>query len=148
MGSREVRAPVTDVIQVQKGSPPWSPSPDARLVKEYQFHEIPLAGVLEQHGTRYFFFCSEGADERVNLWFYTRLSPEDEYGLDAADRENFMTAVGFDGPAVMALAADDLGVIAFANLDDLSSESMQEGFKAVFDELDALTRAARELVPA
>ena len=138
---------MADVIHVEKGFSPWQPAQDARLVKQYQYYEIPLCGVIEQHGMRFFFACLAGADEAVNMWFYGRLSPEVETALDQATAEEFTSSAQFEGPAVMALAAEGPGIVATTMVDGLTSDEIRAAHEILYRELEAWASAAKELEP-
>lgn len=139
---------MADVINIERGFSPWQPSADAHLAKQYQYYEFPMAGVIEQHGTRYFFICIDGADEPVNLWFYGRLSPEDEAKCDQADATDFDSAVDFSGPAVLALAVEGPGIVASTVMGDVNSEELKQAHRTLYEQLQMWARAAEDLQPA
>lgn len=133
-----------DVINLEKGFSPWRPAPDAVLAKEYAYYEIPLAGVIEQAGVRYFFH-SVAVDEHVSLWVYMHLSPTQEDVLDSASREDFMDAVNFEGAGMLALALEGPGIVATYLMDPLSREAIKDGYRVVVSELAHWLEGAREL---
>ncbi len=136
-----------DVIRLEQGFSPWQPASDARLVKEYAYYEVPLSGIIEQHGVRYYFHCVDGDDEPVSLWFYMRVNAEDEARLDAATADDFSTAVDFHGPGMLALAIEGPGVVATYLMDPLSTEAIREGCHELVRQLEDLTETAKELAP-
>lgn len=138
---------MADVIRLEKGFSPWRPASDAVLVKEYAYHEIPLRGVVEQHGVRYYFGCAYGSDEPVSVWFYVRLGPGDEAVLDAASAEEFDKAVTFGGPAMLALALEGPGIVATYLMESLSQEEITHGYRSLVMELQDLAERAKELIP-
>lgn len=138
---------MADVIHVERGFSPWQPAPDAHLVKEYQYYEVPTRGVIEQHGIRYFFACLAGADDTVSAWIYIRIDPKTEARLDASAFEEFDT-VGFDGPAVMALAVEGPGVVAIQVLDELIPDYIRSAHRALYEEMQVWAQEAKNLEPA
>lgn len=136
-----------DVIRLEKGFSPWRPASDAELVKEYAYYEIPLVGIIEQHGVRYYFECVLGQDASVNMWLYMRLSAEDEARLDEATAEEFHDAVEFTGPGMLALALEGPGLVAFYLMDPLSPNELDHGYQALVGELEHMVESAKELAP-
>lgn len=139
---------MADVIRIEKGFSPWQPAADALLVKEYAYHEIPLMGVVEQHGVRYYFGCAAGRDEPVSIWFYARLSVEEEAMLDGSSGDDFNSRVKFQGPAVLALALEGPGVVATYLMESLSEEEIAHGYERLVGELQELAAKAQGLIPA
>ena len=137
---------MADVIRLEKGFSPWQPASDAHLVKEYAYYEIPLRGVVEQHGVRYYFGCAAGRDEPVNVWVYVRLSADDEATLDSASYADFDHAIPLQGPGMLALAIEGPGVVATYSLDSFSENELARGYRALIGELESMTESARELI--
>lgn len=139
-------ADVADVVEIHRGFAPWKPSPDAELVKEYRYYDVPRTGVIEQHGVRYFFTClDDDPDELVSIWFYCHLTREDEAVLDSASAAEFDTCVDFDGPGLLALAFEEVGIVAAEVMDELTSEHLAEAHDALVRRLRSQTEAAQEL---
>lgn len=138
---------MADVIHIVKGFSPWQPDADAELAKTYQYYEIPTAGIIDQHGTRFFFFCVDGAEDSVSLWFYSWISPALEDAIDAADSESFFEVAEFDGPSTMALAVEGLGIVVDVVLEELNTESVQAAYQALKEQLQSWVNAADELDP-
>lgn len=139
---------MADVIHVEKGYSPWQPASDARLVKEYGYHDFPFAGVIEQHGVRYYFACVDGMNETVNAWVYAQLTADEEAQLDAASPEQFFDSFEIGGPAVLALAVEGPGVIATHLMESVTKEELLYGKRQLVQQVERLLETARELTPA
>ncbi|MGH2780501.1 MAG: hypothetical protein ACRDLA_03620 [Thermoleophilaceae bacterium] len=138
---------MADVIRLEKGYSPWRPASDAQLVKEYAYHDMPLAGIIEQLGVRYYFGCVVGHDDPANIWYYTRVDDEEEAALDNATVNSFDSAIAFHGPGMLALALEGPGIVAVYLLDPVSTEEIQLGYRALVAELEEGVQRARELIP-
>ena len=104
-----------DVIQLQKGAPPWRPSEDAEVITEYHYHDIPLVGVVRQHDIEYLFDCIWGAEGPVSYWLYAQLSNEERKMFDdASSPEEFDQIFNKlpDRNVVVAVALDPAGILA------------------------------------
>jgi hypothetical protein len=136
---------MADVIHIANGFSPWKPSADAELVKQYQYYEFPLKGIIRQHGVRYYFACIGGVQSEVTVWLYVRVSPAEESALDNSTRETFGVAVHPSGPAVVALALEGTGIIASQLVDDVSPESVQQAFLYLQEAFESWANTAREV---
>ncbi|MDQ2754277.1 MAG: hypothetical protein M3R71_01870, partial [Actinomycetota bacterium] len=65
-----------DLAEIAEGGRPWKPTPATVPGEILHRYNMPLVGVIEQHGVRYLFQCWAGEVERANLWLYTRLTDE------------------------------------------------------------------------
>lgn len=117
---------MADVIQLHGGYSPWKPSEDAELAKEYRRYNIPLEGVVSQHGVRYAFACVDGHDDVVSFWVYVHVSAEQESALDAGGE------IEFRGPGALALVIEGVGIVASTLVED-------------FDDAEATRAAVRVL---
>jgi hypothetical protein len=136
---------MADVIHIQRGFAPWQPAPDAVLVKEYQYYEMPTRGVIEQHGVRFLFICAPPSDDELTGWVYFHLSPREEEMLDNATPEEFENAIVHTGPCVMAFAVDGLGVVRSYVLDELSQVAFNDVADQFSQELGQIAEHAREI---
>ncbi|WP_210502799.1 hypothetical protein [Nocardioides xinjiangensis] len=62
---------MSDLIQLVPGCEPWRPSPEAESVRVLDEYNIPLAGVVRQHGHDYFYVCAAGEEQESNVWLYS-----------------------------------------------------------------------------
>lgn len=123
---------MSDLVEIAEGGRPWKPTPTTVPGEILHRYNMPLVGVIEQHGVQYLFQCWGGEVERANLWLYTRLTEErsrllsDETrpfaeALDEATRGDGVLAVALDGRIV---AWEPIAEAAgpFADIIDLLSD--------------------------
>lgn len=102
---------MSDLAEIAEGGRPWNPTESTVPGEILHRYNMPLVGIIEQHGVRYLFQCWAGEVERANLWLYTRLTEErdrlltDESrpfteALDEATRGDGILAVALDGRIV------------------------------------------------
>lgn len=142
---------MADLIHAQPGSPPWQPGEaDTELVETYHEYDIPLVGVVRQHGVDYLFRCFYGHVEPLNLWTYTLVDADDLARLEATDGgeefDRVARELAYRGAGVAALAVEDLGIIAAVDVDALDDAS--ERSRAQDRLLDAFEAWVRTLAAA
>jgi hypothetical protein len=104
---------MSDLIDIHIGALPWKPTPDTKLIKTFNYYDMPLSGILTQHGQDHLFRCVEGQVDPSNLWIYTPLEPADlELLAEADDLHAALTAITTDGRAVaLAVNEESRGVV-------------------------------------
>lgn len=98
---------MSDLAEIAEGGRPWLPTETTVPGEILHRYNMPLVGVIEQHGVRYLFQCWGGEVERANLWLYTRLTEEQDCQL--ADESRQFTEALDDatrGEGVLAVALD------------------------------------------
>lgn len=107
---------MSDLIRVHLGFSPWRPSEDADLVAQLEYYEIPLRGVVEQHGCFHYFECVQGGLSEVGLWLYIPVSDDRVRDLRRATSAEEIGDRALDGeavtPFVAAIAAEGQGIVA------------------------------------
>lgn len=96
-----------DLAEIAEGGRPWEPTLTTVQAEILHRYNMPLVGVIEQHGVRYLFQCWAGEVERANMWLYNRLDEDQERLLSDEDRplsEALEQATGGEG--VLAVALD------------------------------------------
>ena len=98
---------MSDLAEIAEGGRPWKPTETTVPREVLHRYNMPLVGVIEQHGVRYLFQCWGGEVERANLWLYSRLSDE-QYGLLSDEARPFTEALDevTRGEGVLAVALD------------------------------------------
>jgi hypothetical protein len=102
---------VSDLAEIAEGGRPWMPTETTVPGEILHRYNMPLVGVIEQHGVRYLFQCWGGEVERANLWLYTLLTEEQDRllgeeahpfddALEEATRGEGVLAVALDGRIV------------------------------------------------
>ena len=136
---------MSDLAEIAEGGRPWKPTPTTVSGEILHRYNMPLVGVIEQHGVRYLFQCWGGEVERANLWLYTRLTEErgrllsDEScpfteALDEATRGDGVLAVALDGRIVAWEPVPDVDEPLAEIIDLLSDRTLsilQEESRAV-----------------
>lgn len=122
---------MSDLIEVELGAPPWTPSPSAVIVEVFNEYDRPLLGVVNQGGTNFIFRCLAGEVETFNVWMFTVVHDEEIARLNAtATDEQFEQALAeaAQGRSVVLATAQNDRVIAtvagpdFADATDLLNE--------------------------
>jgi hypothetical protein len=139
-----------DIISIQRGAAPWAPSADAEVVAEYRYYDVPVEGIVRQHGVEFLFACLTGGIDPVSFWIYARVTPEERARLEsAADPSSYvelMRGHGFHAPYVLALAVEDVGILASAVVDD--DEHLQEAMRSLHRYMQSLAEDTKELADA
>src|SRR5260370_32409849 len=68
------RVDMASQIHLRLGARPWQPADTARPGKVLNHYDIPLAGILNQHGEYYLFECLEGETQEASLWAYVPIT--------------------------------------------------------------------------
>ena len=141
---------MSDLAEIAEGGRPWKPTSTTVPGEILHRYNMPLVGVIEQHGVRYLYQCWGGEVERANLWLYTRLTEgqgqllSDESrqfteALDEATRGVGILAVALDGrivawepvPDVNEPLAEIIDLLSDRTLSILEEESRAvEGLRA------------------
>lgn len=132
---------MSDRIEIAEGAAPWQPTEDSELVLELHRYDMPLLGVLRQHGTFYLFECLWGAVGPASVWAYQRIEDRDVDRLSTTDELNRSRALvdellGADEVSV-AFATESEGVTVTARVQGAASRQL------VFPAMEALHSAAR-----
>ena len=75
---------MSDLIQIDAGARPWMPSASTELIATLDEYNVPLAGLIEQHGVTFLFVCAAGEEEPDNVWLYSLVSAEEIQALTEA----------------------------------------------------------------
>ncbi|WP_182884825.1 hypothetical protein [Microbispora sp. H10885] len=79
---------MSDQIHLRIGAEPWRPADSAKIDKVLNHYDIPLAGILRQHGSYFIFECLEGHTKDTNIWAYAK--------IDRAERKAIRKSKGDD----------------------------------------------------
>jgi hypothetical protein len=78
---------MTDQIALRMGATPWRPASTATPVVVLDRYDIPLLGVVSQHGSNFLFNFLEGQPQEVNIWVYANLADQELEALQRATPE-------------------------------------------------------------
>jgi hypothetical protein len=141
---------MSDAVHLEHGAAPWQPSADVRTIAVLHRYDIPLAGLIEQHGVKYVYWCVTGHAAPESAWAYAHVSDADAVRLQEADGVSFdavLRAVVADCACAFAVADDDRGIIASvllnppASFDDVHRRGMAEmsdRYREMFEEYQML----------
>lgn len=100
---------MSDWLLPEQGARPWLPAPGVTERLVLHEYDIPLAGLLEQHGSVYLYSCLLGEVEALNVWAYVLVSDEEAERIAALQGDDVVTGVAAavtSLPATVALARD------------------------------------------
>ncbi len=138
---------MADLIELQEGQPPWRPTADSSLEAVYRKYDIPLVGVIGQHGHQFFFMCVDGEDERLSLWFYTLIEPDQRAMIEAMSPGEFddqLATMDFPSWGRLALATERVGIVDFADVEN-TPNGPAEALEKLRSNLDHLSQEAQDL---
>lgn len=100
---------MSDLVQIEVGARPWSPGPDVKELHILDYYNIPLAGIIEQHGAQHFYVCAAGEEDRANVWLYSHIDAEEARALAATTGEQLVPimAAALRNRMVVAALAED-----------------------------------------
>lgn len=111
-------------LRVEAGACPWQPAPGTHEVARYRMaDDLPLVGVVEQHGALFLYQCVLGQLEQVNIWTYTPLLPHERHAIEDASPRRATELIARLGrrPGQIAIAHRSVGLIAVRPLSDAAA---------------------------
>lgn len=141
---------VSDALHIEQGAHPWLPTSETTSRVVLHRYSIPLAGIIEQHGVLYVYWCVTGHAAPENAWAYAQIESEAAERLENTDADSFdavLREVVGDKVCAFAVASDDRGIIANvllnppANFDNVHERGMAEigeRFRELFREYQLL----------
>jgi len=143
---------MSDSIQIDRWSRPWSPTPDAELVETLNHYDMPLLGVIKQHGAHYLFRCIAGQVESTHIWAYRLLSESERQELDRVDSPEALREIVAQlyshGPLTLAVASDDAGIFGSTEVSTLAPEDLEHGLRTLIDEARGYLKEQAALLEA
>jgi hypothetical protein len=117
---------MADLIAIQPSTSPWLPTADSEPVVTYHYHDIPLIGIVRQHGVLFLFQCLLGEMDAASIWAYTLIQPGEQARLDRTDGPEEFDAVldhvTAHRPAKLAFVVEGEGVLSHTMVEDLSDD--------------------------
>jgi hypothetical protein len=105
---------LSDHIILSLGDTPWEPSGAALEHVYFSHNGMPLAGLIDQGGTHYYFWCIDGEVTIATLWGYVELwagSIEDARRTPSGLLKDYL--LSRSGPLTVALSIDGEGLTRF-----------------------------------
>lgn len=110
---------MADRIDLSLGDLPWQPG-SGELVETIHRYDMPLAGLIEQHGTTFFFWCIEGEVTQGSLWGYVALGDHEKDSLAGGPRDRILRTIGSaKRPVRLAFSVDGQGIQRWADVDSV-----------------------------
>jgi hypothetical protein len=124
--SRSCSRGMADHIILSERDTPWEPS-EGILEHVYFSHDgMPLAGLINQHETRHFFWCIEGEVTRGTLWGYAQLSPDESRSAEQFTSDvlkNYL--LHRPGPIAVALSINGEGITKYGVIENEPGDFMK-----------------------
>src|SRR4051812_5883760 len=110
---------VSDRISLERRHAPWSP-PDSEIVKILNYYDMPWTGIIRQHGVPFLFHCFFGQMERVQLWRYVSLTPDEAERLESLDGDDLQRELATleKLPGVVGVAEEEDGLLVWEETGD------------------------------
>ncbi|MGH3441853.1 MAG: hypothetical protein ACRDUY_07395 [Nitriliruptorales bacterium] len=138
---------MADFIELAVGARPWQPHPDAEVVSQYNYWNMPTLGVVQLHGQTFLFECLLNPEGESHVWRYVHIAESDHETLEAAeDVHRAADDVTQGSYYTLAFANDDLGVFAARNVETgWSAKSAEAVIRTFMKEVDsAMERHVRD----
>lgn len=140
---------MSDLIRLDHGEPPWRPTPDAEVVKQYRYYDIPLCGVVRQGACEYVFEQIDEGEDDVgwpSLWLYFPVTaPERAYLEESSETfaERFST-LRLHGWGCLALATDRLGIVDVED-SELTREAITQAVAKMSERLGQMSERVKQM---
>lgn len=144
---------MSDLIQLNRGALPWTPTFDAEFTDELDRYDMPLLGIIRQSGSDYLMRCLLGQLGDLSLWCYVLLD------AISSDSLRHATGSGVDEIVdnvtrgnVMVALADAAGIVLWDAIDvppdtsdgvllNLAAARLQDTAQQISDDTRELGRA-------
>lgn len=110
---------MSDLIELTAGARPWLPAPGTNESLRLDEYNIPLAGIVHQHGHDYLYVCAAGEENDVNVWLYVTLELPEVDRLRSALGPSVVEAMRLtlQNKCVTAALADKLELVMWQRFD-------------------------------
>jgi hypothetical protein len=137
-------------IHLRLGAEPWRPADTARLSKVLNHYDVPLAGILKQHGSYFLFECLEGEVQDANLWAYVPIRRATARRLARLTSDRLMSAIhdAYMNHDITAVLAVDGAIVRGVTLELVPANDDLRGqaFRAVKRKVEQDASAINGLV--
>jgi hypothetical protein len=126
-----------DYVQIELGRRPWQPTEDAESVEVFDFHDMPLAGIIRQHDVLFAYWCVDGAPQQASIWSYVWIDDSERSQLeDSDDLYTTLDELMSQRARVIALAEESKGIIETALVE--RDESMRAYWSQLLDQTEGV----------
>lgn len=108
---------MADRIDLQAGDFPWEPtgSDDVLILHEY---DMPLSGIISQHGASYFFWCIRGEVTQGTLWGYAPIGDHERHEIENEPRDQVLRRLFTSPrPCTLAFSIDGRGIVKWRDFE-------------------------------
>lgn len=133
---------MADRIELKKGDLPWQPDGAENVVVLHRY-DMPLAGIIEQHGSPYFFWCIKGEVTRGTLWGYVAIGDDERHEIEGEPRDQVLRRIFSNRRSfIVAFSIEGRGIVKWTEVAPSSQEALGNTSASVLDlsaeELDLL----------
>lgn len=108
---------MSDQIALRMGAVPWRPASTAESVIVLDRYDIPLLGVVHQHGSNFLFNFLDGQPQEVNMWGYANIADQELETLRGAAPEeidDLVDQIFGTRDITVAIATEETGLLLSA----------------------------------
>ncbi|HUC59874.1 MAG TPA: hypothetical protein VMA95_20910 [Streptosporangiaceae bacterium] len=137
-----------DQIHLRLGAKPWQAADTARLSKVLNHYDVPLAGILKQHGAHFLFECLEGEVQEANIWAYVPLTRSAARRMTRLTGERLTDAMhsAYRDQVITAALAVDGAIVRGTTFDFRAQDLRTEAARQVKRKVDQDSTAMNGLV--
>jgi hypothetical protein len=115
---------MADRIELREGNLPWKPG-GAESVAVLNKYDMPLSGVIIQHGTPFFFWCIRGEVTQGTLWGYVPIGEHERHEIEHEPRDQVVRRLlKSKRPCTLAFSIEGQGIVKWRDFE--SQRSIQE----------------------
>ena len=113
-----MREQIADRIELREGDLPWQPHA-AEDVVVLNRCDMPLTGMIRQHGNSYFFWCLRGEVTQGTLWGYLPIGDQERHEIEHEPRDLILRNLSSRPRAwTLAFSIEGRGVVKWRDLDE------------------------------
>jgi hypothetical protein len=135
-------------IHLRLDAKPWQAADTARPRKVLNHYDVPLAGILKQHGAFFLFECLDGEAGSANLWAYVPISRAAARRMSRLTGDRLTAAMhqAYEGQVITAALAVDGRIVRGTRVDLPRAQDLRtEAARQVKRQVDADSSAMRGL---
>lgn len=108
---------MADRIDLRVGDLPWRPD-GSELSSVLHHYDMPLSGVISQHGSSYYFWCIRGEVTQGSLWGYAAIADHELHELENEPRDQALRRLaGSPRPTTVAFSIEGKGIVKWRDFD-------------------------------
>ena len=126
---------MADRIDLRVGDLPWRPE-GSELASVLHHYDMPLSGIISQHGTSYYFWCIRGEVTQGSLWGYAAIGDHEAHELENEPRDQALRRLSASPrPTTVAFSVEGKGIVKWGDLDcpPLQARSASESEQALLE---------------